>query len=134
VEVSTTDVDEGDEVSEPIPDIEMRDDKWLAQFPLDSVLKGLPLKRFRAAALAYRWLAAARVSFIRSVLSKIIKEAQRDSGVRELDPYLHRVRYGLTGPAPDKWVACDVCNHTGQVPTIGKCTACHGAAFIVPVR
>lgn len=139
-EVSTTEVSdngngEGDDIpAESIPDIEMRDDRWLAQFPLDSRLKGLPLKRFKAAALAYRWLASARVTFIRTVLTPIIKEAKRDSGVKELDPYLHRLRYGLTAPAPDKWVACDVCNATGQVPTIGGCTSCHKAGFIVPVR
>lgn len=138
-EVISEEVEDGEDtesetIAPSIADIEMRDDKWLAQFPLDSVLKGLPLKRFRAAALAYRWMAGARVHFVRSVLTPLVKEAKRESGVRELDPYLHRVRYGLTAPAPDKWVACDVCNHTGQVPTIGKCTACHGAAFIVPVR
>jgi hypothetical protein len=138
-EVSTTEVEEGDDiglesVAPSISDIEMRDDRWLAQFPLDSTLKGLPLKRFRAAALAYRWMNGARVNFVRSVLTPIIKEAKRDSGVKELDPYLHRVRWGLTGPAPDRWVACDVCKSTGQVPTIGGCTSCYKAGFIVPVR
>lgn len=134
--VTTEEVTDGDDIgldTDPV-DIEMRDDKWLAQFPLDSQLKGLAHKRFKAEALAYRWLASARRTFVRTVLTPLIKEAKRETGISELGPYLHRARYGLTAPAPDKWVICDRCKGTGQVPTIGGCTTCHKAGFIVPVK
>ena len=110
---------------------ELPDAEWLATLPLDGVLKGASLAKFRQDALYYRTFEPMRRSLL-NFHGKAAKARYKGSFRGVVGYAVERV---LKVEHPSRWKPCpptdkEGCGGTGSIPLVGECVKCRGRGYI----
>jgi hypothetical protein len=121
------DGDEPEPEDGPAAPAELSDADYLASLPVRASLSERCRGWFDAEALAFRHLSDARRTFAHHFSR--VKNAAIKQSKGHIGPWLSRVTYALRADDPSRWVACKVCDGTGEVTLIGQCGACKGHGY-----
>jgi hypothetical protein len=106
------------------------DEQWLESLPARAKLSATSRFFFDIAALAYRKHMDIREDFRNRM--RPITDAAKRQGKGRIGPWMSRHFDYLKMSHPLDWLACSVCEGTGNRPIIGDCPQCRGHGYHVP--